>query len=132
MTAEGVTVEDLASRNGVKVNGDRLTTPRRLMNGDMIVIGSQELKFSAKRDVPTDTLVQAPTQRAASFGLMGILADKALALGRGEEAERLIGPLLEQYLGDLEGGRKPDHDPASPRVRLRDEDRERDRKRELG
>jgi hypothetical protein len=41
---------------------------------------------------------------------MGILADKALALGRGEEAERLLGPLLEQYLGDLEGGRKPDHD----------------------
>jgi pSer/pThr/pTyr-binding forkhead associated (FHA) protein len=96
VTEEGVTIEDLGSRNGVKVNGERLTTSRRLMNGDVIVIGSQELKFTAKRDVPTDTLVQAPTQRSASFGLMGVLADKALALGRGEEAERLLGPLLEQ------------------------------------
>jgi hypothetical protein len=110
VTADGVSVEDLGSRNGVKVNGERLKNPRRLMNGDVIVIGSQELKFTAKRDVPTDTLVQAPTQRTASFGLMGILADKALALGRGEEAERLIGPLLEQYLADVEGGRKPDQD----------------------
>lgn len=103
---DGVTIEDLGSRNGVKVNGERLTAPRRLVHGDVIVIGNQELKFATKRDVPTDTLVQAPTQRSASFGLMGLLADKALALGRGEEAERLIRPSLEQLLGELENGKK--------------------------
>jgi hypothetical protein len=110
VSEDGVTLEDLESRNGVKVNGTRITAQRRLVNGDNITIGSQELRFSARREVPSDTLVQAPTERVPTFGLMGILADKALALGRGEEAERLIGPLLEQYLGDLEGGRKGDSD----------------------
>ncbi len=108
VTEEGAIVEDLGSRNGVKVNGQKVNGERRLMNGDTISIGSQDLRFAVRREVPSDTLVQAPTDRVPTFGLMGILADKALALGRGEEAERLIAPLLEQYLGDLEGGRKLD------------------------
>jgi len=103
---EGVVLEDLGSRNGVKVNGQRISGSHKLLNGDVISIGSQELRYVVRRDVPSDTLVQASTQRVPTFGLMGILADKALALGKGEEAERLIAPLLQQYLGDLEGGRK--------------------------
>ena len=35
----GVTVEDLGSKNGTYVNSDRLTTPRALTPGDAIVIG---------------------------------------------------------------------------------------------
>ncbi len=108
VTEDGAIVEDLGSRNGVKVNGQKVSGERRLVNGDTITIGSQDLKFTIRREVQSDTLVQPATQRVPSFGLMGILADKALALGRGEEAERLIGPLLEQYLGDMEGGRKLD------------------------
>lgn len=108
VTDDGVTLEDLGSRNGVKVNGQRISGSRKLLNGDVITIGSQELRYAARREVPSDTLVQASTQRVPTFGLMGILADKALALGKGEEAERLIAPLLQQYLGDLEGGRKAD------------------------
>jgi hypothetical protein len=106
VSEEGVVVEDLGSRNGVKVNGQRITGSRKLMNGDVITIGSQELRYAVRRDIGSDTLVQAATQRVPTFGLMGILADKALALGKGEEAERLIAPILQQYLGDLEGGRK--------------------------
>jgi hypothetical protein len=103
---DGVVLEDLGSRNGVKVNGQRITGSRKLLNGDVIGIGSQDLRYVVRRELPSDTLVQASTQRAPTFGLMGILADKALALGKGEEAERLIAPMLQQYLGDLEGGRK--------------------------
>jgi hypothetical protein len=57
-----------------------------------------------------DTLVQPAAQRVSSFGLLGILADKAFALGRADEAERLLTELLDQVLGDLEAGRevKPD------------------------
>jgi hypothetical protein len=36
---------------------------------------------------------------------LGILADKALGLGRGEEAERLIAQQLDQLLTDLQAGR---------------------------
>jgi hypothetical protein len=69
------------------------------------VIGSHELVLLARRDLAADTLVQTPEIDRAGFGLMGALADKALALGRGDEAERLIGQQLDQALSDAESGR---------------------------
>src|SRR5689334_1592505 len=87
-----VTLRDLESRNGVRVNGTRITAPYVLALGDKISIGSAELVFSERGDVAAQTLVQAPTLRMAAFGLFGMLADKALALGRADEAERLLVP----------------------------------------
>jgi len=58
----------------------------------------------SRRDVGADTLIQAPTQRVATFGLLGILADKALAMGRGEEAEKLLFEQMDQVLADAERG----------------------------
>ena len=101
----GVTVEDLGSRNGVKVNGARVEGVHKVTHGDQIMIGGQELLYLFRRDVPADTLVQPATQRLQTFGLLGVLADKALALGRGEEAERLLGDQLNALLAELEGGR---------------------------
>src|SRR5436190_1895036 len=46
----GVTIEDLASRNGVIVNGHRIETKVELNVGDRILIGSQELTLLAGRD----------------------------------------------------------------------------------
>jgi predicted component of type VI protein secretion system len=43
VTVEGVEVEDLGSRNGVHVNGTRVTAPTRLDLGDAVRIGSQVL-----------------------------------------------------------------------------------------
>lgn len=40
---QGVEVEDLGSRNGVHVNGTRITAPTRLALGDSVRIGSQVL-----------------------------------------------------------------------------------------
>src|SRR5262249_36199046 len=57
-------------------------------------------------DKSAQTLVQIPTQRVAAFGLIGMLADKALGLGRGEEAERLLAPQIEELLQDVERGRR--------------------------
>ena len=70
------------------------------------LIGGQELKYLARRDNMGDTLIQPATQRVPTFGLLGILADKAFALGKPDEAERLLTELLDQVLGDLEAGRE--------------------------
>ena len=101
-----ITVEDLGSRNGVKVNGELINGRYTVQDKDQIVIGGQELKYIARKENMGDTLIQSATQRVPTFGLLGILADKALALGRADEAERLLTELLDQVLGDLEGGRE--------------------------
>jgi hypothetical protein len=101
-----ITVEDLGSRNGVKVNGELINGRYSVQDKDQIVIGGQELKYIARKDNMGDTLIQPATQRVPTFGLLGILADKAFALGRADEAERLLTELLDQVLGDLEGGRE--------------------------
>jgi len=108
LTVEGdlVTVEDLGSRNGVKVNGELIGSRYTVQDKDQLLIGGQELKYLARRENMGDTLIQPATQRVPTFGLLGILADKAFALGRADEAERLLTELLEQVLGDLEGGRE--------------------------
>jgi hypothetical protein len=58
----------------------------------------------SRRELGAETLIQAPTQRAATFGLLGILADKALAMGKGEEAEKLLFEQLDQLLVDAQRG----------------------------
>lgn len=107
-TVEGdsIWVEDAGSRNGVKVNGELITGRYKIQDKDQITIGGQELKYLARRENTGDTLIQPATQRVPTFGLLGILADKALALGKPDEAERLLTELLDQVLGDLEAGRE--------------------------
>lgn len=104
VTADGVLLEDLGSRNGVLVNGERLHEPRILAHGDHITIGNQQLQL-VHASLTTDTAAQRPaTHNTHSFGVIANLAEKALALGRIEEAERLLNPQLQQLLSDLQGG----------------------------
>jgi hypothetical protein len=58
----------------------------------------------SRRELAADTLIQAPTERASTFGLLGILADKALAMGRPDEAEKLLFEQLGQLLVDAQRG----------------------------
>ena len=42
---DGVWVEDIGSTNGTYVNGARLSKPRRLAAGDVVRVGSTDLRF---------------------------------------------------------------------------------------
>jgi len=108
LTVDGkeVSIEDLGSRNGVKINGRLVVGRYSVQDKDQILIGGQELKYVARKENMGDTLIQPATQRSPTFGLLGILADKAFALGRADEAERLLTELLDQVLADLEAGRE--------------------------
>jgi serine phosphatase RsbU (regulator of sigma subunit) len=47
---DGIWVSDLGSANGTFLNGQRLTVPARLRNGDSIRIGETEIEFSDRAD----------------------------------------------------------------------------------
>lgn len=142
VTLGGVTVADLGSRNGVVVNGVRISGNQPLGDGDRIVIGSQEMTLhkidehrpSARGRVDQDyrratqtlgavnandmrAVMEAPlpmppmvpsapvpsslaskpadlSRGVNTFRLLGGVADKALAMGRTEEAERILQALL--------------------------------------
>jgi predicted component of type VI protein secretion system len=128
VTPTGVTVEDLNSRNGVIVNGHRIETKVQISVGDRILIGSQELTLLAARDpmnpgaagVGKMTLpkmrVSTPSsgfpqvgqiesdpepsmvRRADQFKLLSGVAEKALAMGKAGEAERLLASALADVI----------------------------------
>jgi predicted component of type VI protein secretion system len=140
VTKDAVTVEDLESRNGVVVNGQRIAAKTVVQPGDKILIGSQELvllrgrenamretaslpsrgtmpKLAAATEAvlrsepsdpptpPKDDLAalavpgegdSSTVRRVTAFKLLGGVAEKALAMGRADEAERLLaGPLAD-------------------------------------
>jgi len=50
-TAEGFVLEDLQSRNGTFVNGERITEKRLLVDGDLIRLGKIILTFNVAREL---------------------------------------------------------------------------------
>jgi len=114
-----VTLEDLASANGVFVNGERLTELRMLEAGDRILIGQQELTLvQADRDSFAESFDRATlvnhmpeglgdlpppphteaTSRVDAFVLLCSVAEKVLSIGRAADAERMLSKHLEQVL----------------------------------
>jgi hypothetical protein len=57
VTTDNVVVADLGSRNGVRVNGDRIDGKRTLIHGDQISIGSQDMTLMSRREFGADTLI---------------------------------------------------------------------------
>jgi pSer/pThr/pTyr-binding forkhead associated (FHA) protein len=149
----GVTIEDLQSRNGVTVNGHHVVGKTALAAGSKIGIGSQELtlllapemserellsttqvgqRTLPRMPIPADfappTPPSAPTvrppppppaptaaqpgvdsgteRRTDAFHLLGSVAEKALAMGRAEEAERLLASALADVLEASRSGRR--------------------------
>jgi hypothetical protein len=145
---DAVTVEDLDSRNGVIVNGTRITGRTVVQPGDKILIGSQELLLLRGRDnamretaslpsrltmpklaaVDAQSLGEAPepaptpappkedrtaeaegdsttVRRITAFKLLGGVAEKALAMGRADEAERLLAGPLGDVVEAIRGGK---------------------------
>lgn len=129
LTDSSVEVADHGSRNGVFVNGERIVAPVPLRAGDIITIGDDSLTLieledpsekrekiiSDMRPVRPEQTPRLPsfsdedssvaTRRADAFQLLSGVVDKALALGRGEEAEHLIGTHLVAALADASTGR---------------------------
>jgi hypothetical protein len=118
-TDYGLQVTDLASRNGVFINGHKVTEPTVLNAGDSLAIGDStfvlvELAAPVDRQATwsrvlassyTSDDVSVATRRADALQLLGGVVDKALALGRGAEAEHLIGTHLVAALSDATAGR---------------------------
>jgi len=129
LTGAGVEVADQASRNGVYVNGERISEATQLRSGDVVTIGDDSLTLIESEDAPEkrkETIsemrpvrpeqtprlpsfanddVSVATRRADAFQLLSGVVDKALALGRGDEAEHLIGSHLVAALADASMGR---------------------------
>lgn len=139
---DGVSVQDLGSRNGVLVNGIKIDAERELVAGDKISIGSQEMVLqnadepnplsssgheevyrratqtlgashvvdlravieSASAPSPADPPTADASRSLQSFQLLGGVADKALAMGRAEEAERILQALLFDILNRAREG----------------------------
>jgi pSer/pThr/pTyr-binding forkhead associated (FHA) protein len=114
-----ISVEDLGSANGVLVNGERIDRRRALTSGDRVVLGQQTFTLSVQSasvsrtearvfartlsNVPMDSVVPepdriSPTRRGDALDLLCGVADKMLALGRGDEAERILSSYLRNML----------------------------------
>lgn len=118
-------VIDLDSENGVLVNGVLIASPTALLVGDRVTVGDHVLELTetnADREqhaltseadslresarVSAGDHVNLPeessvaTRRADALNLLSSVADKALALGRGREAEHVLGRHLVAILSD--------------------------------
>lgn len=150
-----VTVEDLQSRNGVLLNGQRVEGRVELHAGDRITIGSQEMVLVARGDEslqphtrnpmkmtlprmstpsdmtprvgapaqsppggvpvpspgsgsnpPFDDLEPSMVRRADAFNLLGGVADKAFAMGKAAEAERILASPLADVIEASRAGKR--------------------------
>jgi hypothetical protein len=156
--SDGVTIEDLGSRNGVSVNGLKIDGPRPLAHGDRITIGGQEMvlegmpeegvmsvpesiAFGGPRSVARTARIHQqpegyetredfwsdyttpgmspsapspqPDRHVNALTLIGSVADKALAMGRAEEAERILQRSLNDVLTKAREGTLPQPDLAA-------------------
>lgn len=121
VNANRLSLEDLGSRNGIAVNGQAIHRPVQLADGDRVTIGAQELVVVRVEDEPREGRRHRPTlsgqadllagsEEVTAFGARGVvgaLAEKLLALGRYDEAERMLGHRLEDMLREAQQGRPP-------------------------
>jgi FHA domain len=159
---DGVSVQDLGSRNGVVVNGAKISGERELAAGDRVSIGSQEMVLHAAADAspaaqtgqddmyrratqtlgaayvadlrsvidvekrgadgaappPRPAIADPPTAEASrsvqSFHLLGGVANKALQMGKAEDAERILQVLLNDVLSRARDGQAVDPGVSEP------------------
>lgn len=139
VSPDGVTVQDFGSVNGVYVNGKRISGAERLKDGDQFQVGTQAMVLRSAQDTtrarggqrlsaetlrgidvlpgssgrPLSTMLTETeaTFSAHTLDLLGGVAEKVLALGRGEEAEKVLSMTLTNLLSDVRarGGNAPPH-----------------------
>jgi hypothetical protein len=131
VTPQGVTLVDLGSRNGVSLNGARIQRDTLMQDGDRILLGRHELVLriqdsEAKRNasnvartlgaidiqqlhLESTRAVESPSAKElprifGSFRTLAKLAEKALAMGRAEEAERLVSACFSDLMTEVRKG----------------------------
>jgi FHA domain len=129
VSSKTAVIEDFGSVNGVYLNGERISGQRALRDGDRVQIGKQDFVLRSATKVVQDgapperfmaetlhgktlprELVEAEktreelTRRTDALDLLCGVADKVLALGRGDEAEKLLGTALNNLLKGVQGG----------------------------
>jgi pSer/pThr/pTyr-binding forkhead associated (FHA) protein len=121
VTDDTVTVKDLGSVNGLYVNARRVEGSQRLKEGDSLQIGQREfvVRSVVRESLPvssdrlmaetlhgeSDSASEDNTHVGDVFDVLGSVADKVLALDRGEEAERILSAVLNSILREANEGR---------------------------
>lgn len=111
LEGETLTVEDLGSRNGVLVNHKKADGRTAVHSGDVVTIGGQELTVILAPEKATArplavTMTGEPAADRSPLAILGGVVDKALAMGRVDEAERLLSNLLGDTLASLQAGKR--------------------------
>jgi pSer/pThr/pTyr-binding forkhead associated (FHA) protein len=125
VTDDSVTVKDLGSVNGLYVNARRVEGSQRMKEGDTLQIGQREfvLRSFMRESVPIssdrqlsetlhgealddDSKSEDQTHVGDVFDVLGSVADKVLAINRGEEAERILSGVLQSILREAKEGRE--------------------------
>jgi pSer/pThr/pTyr-binding forkhead associated (FHA) protein len=130
VTPQAVTLVDLGSRNGVSLNGVRIQKDTPLQDGDRILIGRHELVLrvqdsESKRNTtnvartlgaidisqlelesirPVEGSAKEVARILGSFATLATLAEKALVMGRAEEAERLVSACFSDLMAEVRKG----------------------------
>lgn len=94
-------LEDLGSRNGTYINGEKLSGSRAIKNGDEIRIGRETIAVlgpEAERSEEDEDLRRtlAPGEDTRFPSLIGQLVHKSLKVGKLKEAERYATALVNQ------------------------------------
>ncbi|HEY8942644.1 MAG TPA: FHA domain-containing protein [Polyangiaceae bacterium] len=77
----GVSIRDLGSRNGTRVNGQRLRGTIELRLGDTVEVGNQRFEVESYRSLEEITLPLTTTgEQAVSVSLRPILSEMAASL----------------------------------------------------
>lgn len=138
--SRSATVEDMGSANGVFVNGRRIDRAERLQDGDVLIVGGEELvvEISALSTVrvPRETLTEltltpvppqrgpvqpaatAPTTKVNALALLAEVAERALAAGQPQQAETAVHARLLQVLDAAAQGTEPRDDVAERALSL--------------
>ena len=105
------TVEDLGSRNGTYLNGDRLDDKRVLQGGDRLRLAELELIFEASNAVSTSTDVTFESSEMPSLDSSAQITDLRAILARSQSMATVVGgadtrPLTSATTALLKVGRE--------------------------
>ncbi len=132
-SAGRLTVEDLGSVNGVLVNERRVRGQQALLSGDEVRLGNQRIivhvgmsvgQVPGRRRLGAQTLTSATlldngddestvVREGEALDTLALVAEKVLAMGRGQEAERILRKALESVREHVLAGEQLDPDMLS-------------------